>query len=182
MQDYIVLQDPEYQFYEGDLINEQWYRKMSNRDCTAAIKVNKEVLARHAIAGYFRRAFGKGVKLSDCTPDRLCPVSLFLVKSAVAKHIHWAARLVPDESYAGDRGGSLRLIADSSSSIYNTAGLSPSQENAVDLSKLGEPDSTGGWSVQGYAPVSTAGDGPVSFVLWGAGRGFKVQWVAVSQA
>ncbi len=177
----IVLQDPTGKYSEGEILAPQYADIFKRQAGAAYLPVNPEILVKHSTAGFYRRAYGAGVELQEVSPGRTCPMGLYLANIHNAKTVHWCARLIPDGKFE-EKTGNLRLVTDSSVPLSYGAGLSPSSDNDVKLWLLGEPDETGGWIVSGKAPIAMPGDGPMSFMLWGAGRGFKIAWAAMSQA
>jgi hypothetical protein len=52
--------------------------------------------------------------------------------------------------------------------------------NAVDVNRLGKPDTDGGWTVYGRANLYTPGEGYFGLALYGFAPGMRVAWLAAS--
>ena len=172
----LVLWDPEGQFWEGALVSEMQARELAGRG-VALIPVEPEMFARHAVAGYFRRAWGSGWALAPAEHMALSPMVLYVLSGQ--QTIHWRARLVPTKEIV-EKNKVVQPIAGTLRLVSSSGGLGVSATVAVDIAKLSEPDDAGGWTVGGDTSISPQVEGLYNLALYGAARGVKLIWSAVS--
>ncbi len=145
----------------------------------AAIPVERELLAyapAAPAAGYWKRAWGRGLRLDGAKQVRACP-GLLYVHPACA-FVHWRALVVPT---SGVVSGSLRLVSMSTPGTFE-GGLAATSESVV-LEQLTQPvGPLGGWVVGGVARIQCATEGYLALGLLARAAGAAVQWTAYSQA
>lgn len=177
---YVVLHDPKGKFAEGQVTDPHHARNLK-LDGAALLPVFDKIIGKHGCSGFFSRHWGTGTTYHPVIANRGCPMSLFLVNEPNVNTLYWCARIVPNGE-VDEPSGQLRLMPDSSTGTNGVCGFNMSPTNCADLSKLGEPDSEGGWNVYGSVPISIQMNGVQSLMLYGFARGYKVLWTAVTQA
>lgn len=182
-QHYIVIEDPENQYYEGSLVDPQTAIQLKARG-VAVLPCEPNLFKLSGAGGYFKRAWGAGWPLDSMHPKMSAQTALFC--DTQHRALHWAARLAPTsdevrELIGTPNGpvGTLRLAADTSQRTPNHAKLLPNGV-AVDVRNLGKPDARGGWVVRGKATVSVMTEGVFGFALYGNAPGLRVLWCAVT--
>lgn len=173
----VVLYDPEGIEPEGEILSAQRLSAARGRG-VETLPIDVTVLRSGALAGYARRAFGRGWRFDATVAGRGCPLALYAVPQY--PRLHWVVRLVPDvESVRNE--GHLRVAVDTAQVGATAVGHRPlvSPLNAADL---GEPDRAGGWTWRGTSEVTLPTEGRlIALMLYGALRGVRVAWWAVSQ-
>jgi len=185
----IVVWDPAGEWWEGALVPEPEQARELARRGACLLPVVPQLLSAASDAGFFKRAWGKGVALATGGPMPLCPLGLYAVHDM--HYLHWAARLVPTADVERREDGShklvgmLALVPDGTQRGGFQAQLEGADRSRVDLSLLGPPDEAGGWTVGGYARVRQMNDAKVCVCLHGAAMGARAQlrvaWAAVTQ-
>ena len=177
MAHYIVTEDKSGKLRQGEVITVAQSQVLT--DGVSTMPVNRELLEIGAISGYFRRDYGKGLLLSDVGPAIACKLALYV--SPVFKFIHWSARIAVAIKADIDKGGSLRLVADSSQGLA-AASVGSTSITAYPFSRITEDMIIdGGCVIQGTARLSVNEEGTYGFGLYGSGRGVRVLWAAITQ-
>jgi hypothetical protein len=186
---HIVVWDPDGEWWEGALVPEPEQARALAQRRVCLLPVVPQLLQASADAGYFRRAWGKGVALPTGGHGPLCPLSLYAVHDM--HYIHWAARLTPtaDIERMPDDSlrlvGMLRLVPDGMQRGGFQAQLEGAERDKVDFSLLGPPDEQGGWTVGGTARIRQAIDAKACVSLHGSAMGarpqLRVVWAAITQ-
>lgn len=147
------------------------------------IPIQDTALGRHPLAGFAHRAYGaRGHELPEAIPRVVCSLTLYALPGF--RRIHWRAalRLAPGFTSWADVEGSLRLGSDSSQPGAYPAGVSAVNNPQARITgrdlHLGEGAD---YLVGGDATHSPAGECYVGLCLYGAVRGARVAWFAVSQ-
>jgi hypothetical protein len=190
---YIVVHDPEGEFWEGSLIDADRANQLQGRGA-AVLPVMPELFKLSGVAGFSKRAWGAGWPLDYSAPRMCCPLTLYMpsagdpiTRERSSNVVYWLARLVADPALderveAGDKfEGTLRFTPDSGQVSSLHAGYT-SKGTAVSIRELGRRDARGGWTVAGSGVVTPGAAGFYGFALYGTAPGFRVVWVAASLA
>lgn len=165
-------------YADDELVEEdQGLRNAMQAGLVAALPVERELLQLDPVAGYFKRAWGRGARLDGMALRRVCPMLLHVHPDV--GFIHWRALVIPTRQTMPH--GSIRLVTLPSPSGAFTGGLASNGE-AVELAKLGAPGPLDGWVVGGTVRVTCAAAGYLSLGLLASADGVAVRWSAVSQA
>jgi hypothetical protein len=184
--DWIVVDDPRGEWHEGALANAARAKQLASRGVTL-LPVVPAYFRASGVGGYMRRGWGAGYPLSKDAPQMHCPLLVYLDPSTAASGIyrattsilHWRARLLPAEK-GTKPSGMLRATADTGQATAQNAHMAPASSAPTDLTKLGEPDERGGWTVGGEAQLNVPMKGHYGFGLYGVGPGLRVAWAAAS--
>ena len=127
-----------------------------------------------AVGGYFRRAWGEGVKLHRSVGTRLCPMLIHVEPGR--EWIYWSAIVVPT---GPEPKGVVRLTSDIPRQFAQAAAISLTGEPAPRIEALqrGKPY----WAIGGRARLSVSAPGYVALSLHGAGEDIAVTLSAVVQ-
>lgn len=171
----MVLFDPQGTYWEGALVSGDVARVIrSNRGAT--IPIDTDLLNLNAVAGYYSRSFGGGIKPSTAVPARICPMLLYTVPPGTV--LNWRLRL---QAVEGEQPtGSLRIVTDSSQRNAYAGGLNAGEGSGVAFGQLGDPDQFGGWEVGNQMRISPV-EGYLSLMVYGAGTGVRISRATVSQ-
>lgn len=135
----------------------------------------------NSIAGYFYRSWGTGARFTQNRIEHGCPMVLWAHPGVPV--LHWAARIVQNDSRGTPPSGTLRLVANPEQPAAVQGGLSALADSAhVDLNALGLPDRFGGWSVGGRMGVHVPQECLLAVRLQGVCQNMRVLWSAISQA
>jgi len=178
---HVVVDDPEGIYYVGSLVDASRARQLSTRGVTV-LPFAAPMMKLSGAGGYVLRSWGAGWPLDDLHPAMTSQLLLYVDPSC--RVLHWRARVSPAENapWLTDGTvpqGSLRIAADSSQRAPNAARLVP-QDSPVDVSRLGRPDSRGGWIVGGKASVACGVAGHLGLAIYGGAPGMRLLWAAVS--
>lgn len=187
---HIVVWDPEGEWWEGGIVPEPEQARALAQRGVVLLPVMPELLRVASNAGFYKRAWGKGVALSSGGMQPLCPLSIYALHDV--HYLHWAARLVPTPSTAAGEDGRLKVIRglfsivpDGSQRGALAAGLVGAERDRVTLDQLPEPDRWGGWTVRGAARIQQMLDTQVGLTFHGGAMGtgpqLRVAWAAVTQ-
>lgn len=185
--DSIVVEDLSGEFWEGALISHQQAAKLKGQGVTV-LPVVPSIFRRNGIAGYSKRAWGAGWEAPQA-PKSIAPITLYTVPDQPV--ISWSARIMPTpemlDAMAEGKDkptGFLRLVTDTAQYQTMGGGLTSHSgyNSAIPIENLGEPDSKGGWVIGGKALLSLQGEGYYGFALYGACRGIRVVWLAITQS
>ena len=180
---HIVLEDPKNEYWPGALITVERALALQSRGVVTQ-PVIPELFHHGALGGFFRRDWGSGWSI-PATPGPCAPMAMFTVTAV--EGIRWTAKLIAtqvmlEEIKQGKRPvGMLRLVADGNQAGSSGGCLSNNEDSVVDLSKLGEPDADGTWTVHGSARVNVPTDLLIGYTLYGYAREMRVVWAAISQ-
>lgn len=175
MRKLFVIEDPKREYWPGALVDPSLEAQLKDRG-VAMIQVCPELFKRNAVAGVFVRHWGSGWVLNPALPARVAPMVLYVAPTH--RTIQWAMRLLPVKGVALD--GYLRIVGDSGQLQVLSGGLS-AENNVIEMATLGLPDAQGGWTVSGTMPLSLYTEGYLGMTWYGAARGVRVIWAAVSQ-
>ncbi len=168
-------------YEEGHVLEEDLQaRRVLAEGLVCALPVDRELLARGPVSGFFARKWGEGVELRRLSQVRVCPMLLHVHPDF--RFIHWAAMVIPLRT-AADVRGSLRLASASYGASAFVGGLAATAE-AVDLGAVARHRPrlpSGGWVVGGRSEVSCAVEGYMGLELQAQADGCLVVWSAVSQ-
>lgn len=183
---FIVLDDPKGEYWDGALVDEAMAKRLAGRGC-CVFPSEPELHRKNAVCGFFKRSWGAGWPLDPTLPKAVCPTMLYVVPGFT--FLHWRARIQLDAALLGDRltdvpplEGSLRLVNDTAQACTVGGGMSAVGDTVVYLSKLGQPDERGGYTIGGSARLNTVMENYHGFALYGVGRGVRVVWCAVGQS
>lgn len=187
--DWIVVEDPSGEWWEGALCDAPRARSLAGRG-VVLLPVVPDFFRISGVGGYFRRSWGSGFPLSRTVPMFAAPCVVALDSTKVARvatgsivttsEVHWRARLVPVGDAPESLAGTLRMASDSAQSLARFAPVVPGTSQIIDVAKLGKPDERGGWMVGGKMQTSAPSAGHYGFSLYGYAPGLAVAWVAVS--
>lgn len=183
---YIVIEDPENQYYEGSLIEAQKAAQLEARG-VITLPVMPELFKKSAAGGFFKRAWGSGWPLDALHPKMTSQMTLFC--DPVHNCLHWKAKLVPTDEFlalpAAQRQGQLQIVADTGQRTPYNASVVPI-DRPVLIRELGarSPASTTAastsWVVGGRATIACQVEGHYGFAIYGHAPGLRVLWAAVS--
>lgn len=172
----IMVWDPLGKVAEGTIVEGPHLQAVLARSGAAVLPVDVDLLERHALAGYHRRAWGAGVLFDNMRGVRGCPMVLYVHPER--RFIHWTARV---ERLGDELQGTMRLTGNTGQPSAMSGGLGQGG-TPIELAQLGPPDRHGGWTLAGSSQVSCTGEGYFGLSLYGSARGCRVLWSAVSQA
>jgi hypothetical protein len=185
--DYIVVEDPTGEWWEGALVDEGRQRQLEARG-VVLLPVLPDLFRRSGVGGFHKRAWGAGFPLNASRPGISAPLTIYCSQHFTT--MHWAARvaMLPEcleKVKNGDRavfdGAFVRFIGDASQANPNKCTLNPTV--TPDLATLDERTLVDdGFILRGTSEVSFPGDGHYGFALYGTARGLRVVWAAASQA
>jgi hypothetical protein len=183
MQSWIVVEDLEKRYLEGEVVDETKARQAESWGAVL-LPVDPDTVRRSGVGGYYRRAWGKGLTLSNPTPRMVAPLMLFMSKAN--SRLIWRARLVPDDAVVGrwlegaTFEGFLRIVPDSSQESPHRFGAT--EQKGLEMRELPAARRlAGGVVVGGEVAVFVPQDGHYGAALHGVIGGFRVQWLAASQ-
>ena len=187
---HIVVWDPEQQYWEGSLVVEVEQARALAKRGVCLLPVVAKVMTAAADAGFFKRAWGKGIAVPVGGHQAICPLSIYALHDM--HYLHWCARLVPTPDAARDEEGvlkpirgMLRLVPDGTQLGGFQAALQGAERDRVDLEQLGPVDEWGGWTVGGSALLRQSIDAKAAVSLHGSAQGersqLRVAWAAISQ-
>ena len=162
---------------EGDILAGN--RAQVARQKAIVLPVEPGLLELSAVAGYFRKNFGRGYQLTFPAAGRACPMVLYNVRERTM--LHWAAYIVRDVSDHPIRGH-LRLATDTRQAQVLAGGLhhdTPPVDAAKETTR--HADALGGWAVYGRARLSVQAEGYLGLCIHGALSGARILWSAVTQ-
>ena len=169
---YIVIDDPELQYYDGALVERARAEQLRTRGCSV-LPVDPDLFRQSGVGGYFRRAWGSGWPLDGTHPTMHAPMTLFCAERHVL--LHWCARLVRDT--VDLTTGQLRIAGDPSQHMAGRlAGITP-VDKPIDIKLLGDAK-RGGWVVGGTAKLTVGAEGHYGVALYGYAPGLAVLWAA----
>lgn len=180
---YIVVEDPDGEYWEGAVIPAGKAKMLEARGVIAL--PYEPSLAHIGNGGFMKRSFGGGFPLESRTPRMNAPLTLWLNKSF--PWLTWCARLMPDDSIiervrAGEKlEGILRFSADSQMPTAHVATLS-SKQHPLTIKQLGALDDLDGWIIGGSAKVNLSQENHYGFGLYGMAPGVRVIWLAAATA
>ncbi len=179
-QNYIVVEDPENQYFEGSLVEAQRAEQLQQRG-VAVLPVVPDLFKKSGAGGFFKRAWGSGWPLDALYPKMTAQMALFC--DPIYKQMNWRARLVASPEFLAmdpvSRQGQLQLVADTSQRTPFNASCVPIDRPVV-IRELGAPDARGGWVIGGRATIAVQTEGHYGFSLYGHAPGLRVLWAAVS--
>lgn len=178
MEHRIVVWDPLGRKAEGEVVRASRQQALDEFAGAATLPVEQRLLGMSPIAGYFRRAWGRGEPFAGAAARRACPMALHVVPDC--GWIHWMARLVPFDRERRPTG-QLRLAASPNAFSALSGGLSAIAEPVV-LPDLGPPDAWGGWTVARSVGLAIVQEGLLVASLQGVADGVAVLWSACSQS
>jgi hypothetical protein len=171
---YIVVEDLNGLWQPGQVLSDAKSAGLPSNMC--ALPVDERMLNMGGVAGYFKRDYGEGVPMVGMH-TQLARMALFLMPGEDAV-LHYAARvdLLP---HAAGRTGALRFATDTGQGIPScgVSGAAP-----FNLSKLTDATYARGWVVRGTARARATVQGVFGFALHAQGVGFRLMWVALTQA
>lgn len=179
---WVVLEDPQQQFWEGALVGLAQARVLEARG-VVVLPVDTELMRLSGVGGYHKRAWGAGWELPLNAPQTFCNLTLFCLREYT--RLSWKAKVVVD---AGSMEaveerklrGFLRITPDGSQVSPYKMGLR--QEDVVDFSSYGIPQMhDGAFIIGGTASTFVPTDAHYGLALYGMGLGLRVAWAAVSQ-
>ena len=191
-QQHVVVWDPRGEYWDGAVVGELKAHQLRALG-VATLPVDAGLMAKNGVAGYFRRSFGAGVPLSPVIPQRAAMVLLWTT-AGQGQRLFWRARLQAtfhvvagldgaEHLVRDELDGQLRLVADTAQVGAYPQGFVAYDEGAVAYTRgLGEPDKWGGWTVGGCVQLGQQLEGFMGLSLYGAARGARLAWVAVSQS
>jgi len=185
--DFVVVADPDGEFWEGSLVDAQRAAVVNARG-GAALPCDPRLFKKSGVGGFAKRAWGAGWPLDYQTPTMCCPLTIWV--ELTHKRIYWAARLVPKElkleaAKAGTlfTTGFVRLIGMQSQHHGWQSPVQASKETQpVSFDALGKPDERCGWTVGGEGTIHPQGAGFYDFALYGMMPDVRVVWLAASIA
>jgi hypothetical protein len=187
--DWIVVEDPTGEWWEGALTDAARARQLAGRG-VVLLPVVPEFFRVSGVGGYFSRSFGSGFPLSRTVPMFAAPCTVALDSTKVQRvatgsivttsELHWRARLVPVGEAPESLQGTIRMASDSAQSLARFAPVVPGTSGVIDVAKLGKPDERGSWMVGGKLQASCPSPGHYGFSLYGYAPGLAVAWVACS--
>lgn len=178
----VVVDDPAGEFWEGSLVGKEVAAQVLSRG-GATLPVDAGLFRLSGVGGYFRRAWGAGWPIDHMSPQRFCPMALWL--PSTHRVLNWVARLAPDaRALAALRegrplDGQIQVSSEPGRSSGHKAGLSP-EKLPVLGKELGPLDERGGWTVGGRARIGLQADAVYEFALYGWLPGARVVWAACS--
>lgn len=190
---WIVVWDPQNEWWEGSLVDESRARQLEARG-VALLPCMPELFKLAGVGGYAKRAWGAGWPLDYGAPRMACPLTIYMPRAddpagrvRTTNTLYWKARIVPSDEVRARLlegavyDGVLRLAADSGQAGPLHAGLTP-RAPAPDFRKLGQPDAHGGWTIGGNGTTTPTVQGFYNYALYGAAPGFRVVWLAATVA
>jgi len=178
---YIVVEDPENEFWEGSIIPREKARALSARGLIAL--PYEPSLSHVGNGGFQKRSWGGGYPLDYMVPRMTAPLTLFCTKSFL--HLTWRARIMPQDVLIervrkGEKlEGMLRFAADTGSPTAYVATIT-SKENPLYVKDLGKLDDFDGWVIGGTAQINIVQEGHYGFALYGMAPGVRVIWAAAT--
>ncbi len=177
---YIVIEDPENQYFEGSLVEAQRAAQLEARG-VALLPVVPDLFKKSAAGGFFKRAWGSGWPLDALHPKMTAQTTLFC--DPYHKSLHWKARLVATDEFlalpAAQRQGQLQIVADTGQRTPYNASVVPVDKPVI-IRELGAPDANKSWVVGGRATIACQVEGHYGFAIYGHAPGLRVLWTAVS--
>jgi|HubBroStandDraft_3_1064219.scaffolds.fasta_scaffold00080_8 hypothetical protein len=164
----------------GEVVTTATYRKLCVNRGLHFLPCVADLVNAGAFSGYFRREYGTGVPMPEALPASVCRMAVQL--NSVPSDLNWMARVTT--ILGGHEGftGRLSIVGDTSQAIMG-APLSTTSESTFNFAKLTEDEyEDGGWVIGGTAKTSPQSAGVFGLALYGAARGFRVEWVAVTQS
>jgi len=188
---YVVIWDPSDEYWEGGIVDAELARGPLRGRGVATLPVERNLVGRSAVGGWFKKAWGSGWPLGTNSPRLTCPMMLWVARDsnpavAYARRLYFAARLVPDaetlEAVRQGRplSGMIRFSPDSAQPGTHSGGVG--ETTSIDPKELKAPDEYGGWTVYGQARVSSPVDGMLGLGIYASAPGLLVAWSAVSQS
>lgn len=181
-ENYIVVEDPEGEYWEGSVIPAARAKMLEARGVIAI--PFEPALSHVGNGGYAKRSWGAGYPLDFRVPRMCAPLTMYCNKSFI--HLTWRARIMPEDHLIeaikrGDKlEGMLRFASDTGSSSY--AATLSSKEVPILIKQLGKLDDRDGWIVGGSAQINISQEGQYGFALYGMASGVRAIWVAASTA
>ena len=184
---WIVVDDPTGKMFEGEVVGQRDIGALAARGATI-LPFRPDLGKRSGIGGYHKRALGYGTALHPFQQKIAGQIVLFCTPEY--RTVFWAAKLIADESVRkllADKQRvecTVRLAPDATQESAFRAGFSAQgkQWKAVTDLVAGNLDKHGAIVVFGEAGVSVQTPGFYPFALSGSGQGFRVAWVAATQA
>jgi hypothetical protein len=177
---YIVIEDPENQYYEGSLVEAQKAAQLEARG-VITLPVVPDLFKKSAAGGYFKRAWGSGWPLDALHPKMTSQMTLFC--DPIHKCLHWKAKLVATDEFmaqpAAQHQGQLQVVADTGQRTPYNASVVPI-DRPVLIRELGSPRTDKSWVVGGRATIACNVEGHYGFALYGHAPGLRVLWAAVT--
>lgn len=177
---FIVVEDPEGQYFEGSLVERQLSVQLQSRGVDL-LPVNPELFRQSGAGGFFKRAWGAGWPLDALYPRTNAPMVLYC--DALHKVLTWKARLTATPEFLAQpedqRIGQLQILADVGQISPFHVSLTETGPG-VQIKLLGAPDHHGGWTVGGQGTVTCRTEGHAGFALYGYAPGLRVLWSAVT--
>lgn len=186
MTDWIVVEDPLGEWWEGALVDEGRKRQLESRG-VVLLPCLPDLFRRSGVGGFHKRAWGAGLSVNGSQPRTVAPLTVYC--SPEFHGMYWAARLIPeppmvDRIMNDERNvfqGFLRFIADASQANPNKLGVTP--RNVFDLGTLDKRHYVqGGFIIRGDATLTVPGEAHYGFALYGTAPGLRIVWMAASQA
>ncbi len=177
---YVVLEDPNGTYWPGALIESERRANMLRSDGVVLLQCEPLLFSRSGVGGFYKRAWGSGIPLSNLQPKMIVPMTIFV--SREFQQLHWCVRLVKDDElkHIEQFNGLLRLSADNSQPGAHVSGLGQPKK-AIALDDLGAPDANNGWTVFGMNEVRPDADGLMGLSFYGMAPGLRLVWAAISQ-
>jgi hypothetical protein len=184
---HVVVWDPSDEYWEGAVVDQIKVNELQGRGAVT-LPCKPELFRYAGVSGYSRRSWGSGWPLDTVVPRLVCPLTMFISEDA-PKNLNWCARIGPAAEAlhrinAGKEAaqGVLRMAGHEQRGTLRTPVVTdgPMSSNTVEISKLGELDAFGGWTVRGRAKIHVMGEGCYGLSLFGFAPGLKILWVAAS--
>jgi hypothetical protein len=173
----IVVWDPSGRFPEGEIVKDDNTLHLLHSSGGVSLPVVEDLLQYNAIAGFFMRKWGNGVRFERMVGTLGCPMILWIKPQFTS--IYWAARIKPIPE-AKETKGIFRLAMHSGQYGVIGAGIA-SNDEAIEIGEL-ELDEYGGAIIQGSCRLSSAIEGYLGVSLYGVAVGARIMWSAITQA
>jgi len=205
MGQFIVVEDPKGEFWEGALVDEMNAQALRARE-VVLLPVIPDLFRRSGVGGFHKRAWGSGWSVDHFSPRVICPLTMYCAQYTDENHralsqLNWAAKIVlTDEIKARLKighpdllPGFLKITSDASQFSPFKAGVVPKTDRDdrvgdrpaellfKDLVTYKQKED-GMLVLTGKATLTIPGDGYYGFGLYAMGTGLKVVWLAVSQS
>lgn len=176
---FIVVDDPSGNWWEGSLVEDEARMRVLEGEGISLLPVMPMLMRQSGVGGFFKRAWGSGIDLSNQNPQVIAPMILYV--DPLVTTINWLVRLMPDPKIQGIRkfNGILRLMHDPGQPHAPIGGLSGARTK-VELTELPAPDARGGWTIRGEYDIRPHAAGHIGLAIFGTAPGLRVIWSAVS--
>lgn len=168
----VVIQDLSGDLQVGEIVTGKKAELLVARSIPS-LPVDPNLLVKNAVAGYFKREYGKGIEYGGSTSGRGCPAVLYAVPTH--QQLHWMARVIPNSAGAHVKGR-LRLANDTAQQQVVKGGIQTAQFADIDKELDGD-----GTIIHGSSRFITNVEGYLGICLYGTLQNARVQWLAISQ-